>query len=223
MERRIRFIFCVFSEDSDMGSVTLDQYYLWPMVWSRRRWSLHWGPAVTETLPSYTNPQSEGRLGWVPGLRPLVCCQQGGYWKFERECGEVFGAGWWQWWLDCSSKWIKVSGCHGHKDNVQGEKKKEVWGCDEENGSTKGEWGQGWGKEGKRLGGEMWGSLRGKGREEEGIHQNKKGRLEMKGRERAEVTRSKLMRGQLSESWRQRKIIYEHVRHIMGHRTKIQR
>lgn len=118
MERRIRFIFCVFSEDSDMGSVTLDQYYLWPMVWSRRRWSLHWGPAVTETLPSYTNPQSEGRLGWVPGLRHW------GVLKVWRECGEVFGAGWWRWWLDCSSKWIKVSGCHGHKDNVQGEKKK---------------------------------------------------------------------------------------------------
>lgn len=65
------------------------QCYLWSMVWSRRRWSLHWGHAVTETLPSYTNPQSEGSLGWVPGLLPLVCCQQGVL-KVWRECRGVF-------------------------------------------------------------------------------------------------------------------------------------
>lgn len=221
MESHIRFIFCVFSEDSDMGSVTLDQYYLWPMVWSRRRWSLHWGPAVTETLPSYTNPQSEGRLGWVPGLRPLVCCQQGGC-KVWRECGEVFGAGWWQWWwLDCSSKWNKVSGCHEHNNKAQGEKNKRGMGVwyKKKTGQQNGKWGQRWGKEGKRLGGKMWGRLGGKGKEEEGIKWRwKRGR-----RERAEVTRSKLMRGQLSESWRQRKIIYEYARRYMGHRPKIQR
>lgn len=28
----------------------------------------------------------------------------GGVLKVWRECGEVFGAGWWQWWLDCSRK-----------------------------------------------------------------------------------------------------------------------
>lgn len=50
-----------------------------------------------------------------------------GYWKFGGSVGEVFGAGWWQWWwLDCSSKWIKVSGCHKNEDNAQGEKKRGV-------------------------------------------------------------------------------------------------
>lgn len=73
------------------GSFILNFYkcYLWSTVWSRRRWSLHWGPAVTETLPSYTNPQSEGSLGWVPGLLPLVCCQQEVL-KVWRECKGVF-------------------------------------------------------------------------------------------------------------------------------------
>lgn len=49
-----RTFLCVLSQDSTMGCCILRYYqrYLWSMVWARRRWSLHWGPAVTETLPS---------------------------------------------------------------------------------------------------------------------------------------------------------------------------
>lgn len=70
-----------FQSKVDHAKLTLCQCYLWAMVWSRRWWSLHWGLAVTETLPSYTNPQSEGSLGWVPRLLPLVWRQcEGVFW-----------------------------------------------------------------------------------------------------------------------------------------------
>lgn len=90
-ESQIKMYVC-FQSKVDYGLLNFlnfCQCYLWSMVWSRRRWSLHWGPAVTETLPSYTNPQSEGSLGWVTGLLPLVCCQQGVL-KVWREYKGVF-------------------------------------------------------------------------------------------------------------------------------------
>lgn len=79
-----------------------------------------------------------------------------------------------------------MSGCHEHKDNVQGDINKGGMGVWCRKRVNKGGMRATMGQRRKEVRRENGRQVRGGGREEEGIHQNKKGRLEMKEREGGE-------------------------------------